>query len=128
MKSIPELRGQMLCHESYRGDSVGQSEAMIMRQTRETVVDNQGVKAGVVELSRAFIAAYNWLSLHNTTTDDAVIRMFSLSLTTYSFAQKQHRHPLGCNTTRRGQQYVPRFLCSPVPMFPGTDVPRFFVQ
>ena len=22
--------------------------------------------------------------------------------------------------------YVPRYLCSPVPMFPGTDVPRFF--
>ena len=21
--------------------------------------------------------------------------------------------------------YVPRYLCSPVPMFPGTDVPRF---
>ena len=30
----------------------------------------------------------------------------------------------------RGQHYVPRFLCSPIPMFPkpmfpGTDVPRF---
>ena len=23
--------------------------------------------------------------------------------------------------------YVPRYLCSPVPMFLGTDVPRFFV-
>ena len=21
--------------------------------------------------------------------------------------------------------YIPRYLCSPVPMFPGTDVPRF---
>ena len=31
---------------------------------------------------------------------------------------------------RRGQHYVPRYLCSPVPMFPepmfpGTDVPRY---
>ena len=26
---------------------------------------------------------------------------------------------------RGGQHYVPRFLCSPVPMFPGTYVPRY---
>ena len=24
--------------------------------------------------------------------------------------------------------YVPRYLCSPVPMFPGTDVPRTYVH
>ena len=27
--------------------------------------------------------------------------------------------------SRRGQHYVPRYLCSPVPMFPGTYVPRY---
>ena len=38
-----------------------------------------------------------------------------------------------CLSFRRGQHYVPRFLCSPVPtscmfpepMFPGTYVPRY---
>ena len=25
----------------------------------------------------------------------------------------------------RGQHYVPRYLCSPIPMFPGTYVPRY---
>ena len=36
------------------------------------------------------------------------------------------RDDVACDVmSRRGQHYVPRNLCSPVPMFPGTYVPRF---
>ena len=32
-----------------------------------------------------------------------------------------------CHTPTRERTYVPRYLCSPVPMLPGTYVPRTYV-